>query len=134
MENTLTSAVKLELYWVSFLDSKGQEHRRMAFKNPDGRILLWDMGTDRPYGAPTGGEQSFEGLERLSIERMSEQLVSRCPDWLQDQIVKSMEKEERFNLSPEEARPVTAKNIKEIADKAVKEGSMSVGDVGKHLG
>lgn len=135
MARELNVATKVDLYWVSFEDEDGIEHRRMAFKNPDGRIVLWDMGMDHPYGITHGGELPFEEKEGVSVDRIGDQSLARCPDWLEEQIIKNTAKnKKKFVREKGQKKPPVAEEIKRQAEMVAKRKKASVGDVGGALG
>lgn len=118
-DEKLLSAVKLDLYWVSFKDKAGNIRNRMALKNPTGRTLLWDVGGDRGLTIPTG-EAEFEVQENLKVERMDNQTLTRSPEWLEKAISDKTKDTKHFVEKPEDKKAEADEKVKESAEKASK--------------
>ena len=103
-DEKITSCVKLDLVWVSFVDKGGSKHNRLMFRNPSGRSLLWDVGADRGLTIPVGG-QSFEEQENLKMERMDNMSLTRAPDWIEEKITEIVKDTDHY---VEEAVPTKA--------------------------
>lgn len=116
-EEKVVSAVKLDLYWVSFKDSAGRTHNRMILRNPDDRMLLWDFGIDRPTNMPSM-DPPFEEREKLNSEKLSDQTISTCPKWLEDAITEATKTGDRYYDTS--TPPAFSEDVRNLAEKALR--------------
>jgi hypothetical protein len=116
-EGTIVSAVKLEIFWVTFKDRTGAVRNRMVFKNPKDRMLLWDMGVDKDIAPTAVGEPRFEDAEHLKVERLENMTITRAPEWLEDQIRGTLSDTDHFHDEKAQRKGSTADEIRERAEK-----------------